>query len=189
MVNLKDINKENFWEVIELKVNDEQKKYVLENSISIAQAKVQPECIPMAIYNDKTLVGFLMYCIDTDDGNYWIYRFMIDKNFQRNGYGKKAMELLLTEIKKDKHLKTQAKKLHTFANMQHCWQHYIPHPHCNLVFFQFQVFHLKLEIQFLHIHYRHARTQHAPRKPSQTHSCLGCLQHRNRYRRGRGPFL
>jgi diamine N-acetyltransferase len=47
-------------------------------------------------------VGFLMYCIDRDDGNYWIYRFMIDKNHQRRGYGKMAMELLLNEIRKDK---------------------------------------------------------------------------------------
>ena len=85
MVKLKEINKENFWEVIELGVKDEQKEYVLDNSISIAQAKIQPECIPMAIYDDETLVGFLMYCIDTDDGNYWIYRFMIDKKFQRMG--------------------------------------------------------------------------------------------------------
>ena len=102
MVYLKEINSENFWDVIELKVHEEQKEYVLENSISIAQAKVQPECIPMAIYDDEKLVGFLMYCIDRDDGNYWIYRFMIDKNFQRKGYAKKAMELLLNEIKKDK---------------------------------------------------------------------------------------
>ena len=102
MVSFKEINVDNFWDVIELKVNDKQRDFVLENSISIAQSKVQPECIPLAIYNDETLVGFLMYCVDRDDGNYWIYRFMIDKNFQRNGYGKKAMEILLSEIKKDK---------------------------------------------------------------------------------------
>jgi len=36
--------------------------------------------------------------------------------------------------KRIKIFKKQAKKLHTFANMQHCWQHYIPHPHSNLVF-------------------------------------------------------
>ena len=102
MISLKEISLENFWEVIELKVLDEQKNYVLENSISIAQAKVQSECIPLAIYYDKISVGFLMYCIDRDDGNYWIYRFMIDKRFQRKGYGRLAMELLLNEIKKDK---------------------------------------------------------------------------------------
>jgi diamine N-acetyltransferase len=102
MVSLKEVNIDNFWDVIELKVNDKQKDFILENSISIAQSKVQPECIPMAIYNDEILVGFLMYCIDRDDGNYWIYRFMIDEKFQRKGYAKKAMEILLNEIKEDK---------------------------------------------------------------------------------------
>ena len=102
MVKLKGINTENFWEVIDLKVHEDQKEFVLENSISIAQSKVQPECIPLAIYDDETLVGFLMYCIDSDDDNYWIYRFMIDRTFQRKGYGKKALELVLKEIKKDK---------------------------------------------------------------------------------------
>jgi diamine N-acetyltransferase len=102
MVHLKEITKDNFWDIIELKVHDDQKEYVLENSISIAQAKVQPECIPLAIYNGDTLVGFLMYCIDTDDDNYWIYRFMIDKKHQKRGYGRKAMEILLDKIKEDK---------------------------------------------------------------------------------------
>jgi diamine N-acetyltransferase len=102
MINLREINIENFWDVIELKVHENQEEYVLENSISIAQSKVQPECIPMAINEDNIPVGFLMYCIDRDDGNYWIYRFMIDKKFQKRGYGKKAMEILLHEIRKDK---------------------------------------------------------------------------------------
>ena len=102
MVSLKEITVDNFWDAIELKVHEEQRDFVLENSISIAQAKVQPECIPMAIYEGGTIVGFLMYCVDSDDGNYWIYRFMIDKKFQGKGYAKKAMQLLLSEIKKDK---------------------------------------------------------------------------------------
>lgn len=72
------------------------------NAVSIAQSKVQPECIPMAIYNDETPVGFLMYCIDRDDNEYWIYRLMIDKKYQSNGYGRRAMELVLDIIRKDK---------------------------------------------------------------------------------------
>jgi diamine N-acetyltransferase len=102
MISLKEITVDNFWEVIDLKVDDWQKDFVLDNAISIAQSKVQAECIPMAIYNEETPVGFVMYCIDREDGNYWIYRFMIDKNFQGNGFGKMAMELLLSIIKTDK---------------------------------------------------------------------------------------
>jgi diamine N-acetyltransferase len=97
MISLVEINRKNIWDIINLKAGG----YIEENGNSIAQSKVQPECIPLAIYNDDIPVGFLMYCIDIDDGNYWIYRFMIGIGFQRKGYGKKAMELLINEIKKD----------------------------------------------------------------------------------------
>jgi diamine N-acetyltransferase len=41
-----------------------------------------------------------MYCID-DDGEYWIYRIMIAKKYQKKGYGKEALRKLLDIIKKD----------------------------------------------------------------------------------------
>ena len=102
MVTLKEITTENFWEVISLKVRDDQKNFVASNAVSIAQSKVMPECIPLAIYNDDALVGFLMYCIDREDNNYWIYRLMIDTKFQSKGFGKKAMEIIIAKIKEDK---------------------------------------------------------------------------------------
>ncbi|WP_454055227.1 GNAT family N-acetyltransferase [Clostridium sp. Marseille-Q7071] len=102
MILFKEITRENFWECIELSVTENQKSFVASNAVSIAQAKVQPECIPLAVYNDDTMVGFIMYCIDEDDGEYWIYRIMIDKDYQSNGYGKKTLEKLLEIIKEDK---------------------------------------------------------------------------------------
>lgn len=102
MIYLREINKDNFFDVIRLKVSEEQKNFVASNVFSIAQSKVQTECIPHAIYNDTYAVGFLMYCIDCDDNNYWIYRLMIDEKYQSNGYGKKAMEIIIERIKEDK---------------------------------------------------------------------------------------
>ena len=102
MILLREITRENFWDCIELSVNEEQKNFVTSNAVSIAQSKVQPECIPLAVYDDDLLIGFVMYCIDEDDGEYWIYRMMIDKRFQSMGYGKKAMSKLLEIIKEDK---------------------------------------------------------------------------------------
>ena len=64
MVTLKEITAENFWDCIALRVSDAQADFVTPNAVSIAQAKVQPECIPLAVYSDDTLVGFAMYCID-----------------------------------------------------------------------------------------------------------------------------
>ena len=102
MIKLKEVSTENFWEIIGLEVSEEQSELILSNAISIAQSKVQPECIPMGIYKDETPVGFLMYCIDSDDNEYWIYRIMIDKNHQSKGYGRTAMEQLLKMITEDK---------------------------------------------------------------------------------------
>jgi len=101
MVNLKPITIDNFWDVVSLKVGKDQ-NFVASNAISIAQSKVEPSLIPLAIYSDQTLVGFLMYGIDPDDGNYWIVRLMVDEKHQRNGYGKKAMEIIIDKIKEDK---------------------------------------------------------------------------------------
>jgi len=102
MIHLKQVTVDNFDAVIALELCQEQKELVLSNVISLAQAYVQPECIPLAIYADDTLVGFLMYCIDREDDEYWIYRLMIDRKFQRRGFAKKATQLLIETIKKDR---------------------------------------------------------------------------------------
>lgn len=102
MILFKEITKENFWDCIELTVAEDQADFVTSNSVSIAQSKIQPECIPLAVYDNDIMVGFIMYCIDEDDGEYWIYRMMIDKNHQSKGYGKEALKKLLEIIKKDK---------------------------------------------------------------------------------------
>ena len=82
MITLKEITKDNFWDCIELTVSKDQEDFVTSNAISIAQSKVQPECIPLAIYHHDIMVGFVMYCLDVDDNEYWIYRFMIDEKYQ-----------------------------------------------------------------------------------------------------------
>ncbi|WP_406241957.1 GNAT family N-acetyltransferase [Tissierella carlieri] len=102
MLKLINIDSENFWEIIKLKVTKQQEEFVASNTFSIAQSKVQPECIPLSIYNDETPIGFLMYCIDSIDKEYWIYRIMIDIKYQSKGYGRQAMELLINRIKEDK---------------------------------------------------------------------------------------
>ncbi len=102
MVSLCEITKQNFWDCIDLEVSEGQREYVTSNAVSLAQSGYQPECIPLGIFSDGEMVGFAMYCIDADDGEYWIYRMMIDSRFQGRGYGKKALELLAEIIRKDR---------------------------------------------------------------------------------------
>ncbi len=97
-INFRGITYDNFLEACFLQVKDEQKDFIATNSFSLAQSKYQDECIPKAIYSGINMVGFLMYCVDRIDHEYWVYRLMIDQRYQGLGYGKKAMELILEQL-------------------------------------------------------------------------------------------
>lgn len=101
MVVLKEIDLENFDSVLALNVREDQRELVASNVESIAQAYVQPGCIPLAIYAENTLVGFMMYCVDPDDGEWWLYRFMIDARYQGKGYGRAALSQVLERVRAD----------------------------------------------------------------------------------------
>ncbi|MFD1019526.1 GNAT family N-acetyltransferase [Thalassobacillus hwangdonensis] len=101
MIELKPIDRHNFFDVIDLKVAEDQKAFVASNVFSLAQAKVYPECICLGIYHEDEIVGFTMYCMDADDNEYWIYRLMVDEKHQGKGYGLAAMEKLIELIKQD----------------------------------------------------------------------------------------
>ena len=90
-VTLRDVTIDNFSECVALRVSDAQWNMVAPNVYSLAQAKVQPECVPLAIYAGDTQVGFLMYALDRCDGNFWIYRLMVDERYQRKGFGRAAL--------------------------------------------------------------------------------------------------
>ncbi|MBO4353722.1 MAG: GNAT family N-acetyltransferase [Clostridia bacterium] len=118
MIHLEKIDPRNVWDVIDLKVKKEQKNFVAANWVSIVQAyaAIGTECsaFPFAIFNDKKPVGFLMIgyneaaLYEYDDGvkapeilknNYSIWRLMIDKRYQKRGYGREAIKLALDFIK------------------------------------------------------------------------------------------
>ncbi|HHY81177.1 MAG TPA: GNAT family N-acetyltransferase [Clostridiales bacterium] len=111
MIEFRKITWENFDECINLQLTDEQKGYLASNVYSLAQSYVallNDELPPMtfAIYNDDTMIGFIMMYHDTaeeneygDEDAYGILRFMIDTKYQNKGYGTKAMEKALEYIR------------------------------------------------------------------------------------------
>jgi len=102
MINFREIDRNNIWDILKLKVSEEQMHFVATNAVSIAQAKAQPECVPLAIYDGETPVGFVMYCFDLEEKEYCIYRLMIDSRYQRKGYGRDALQKIIDKIKEDK---------------------------------------------------------------------------------------
>jgi diamine N-acetyltransferase len=98
-IRIVPIDKRNWEEAANLQILPEQADFLTPNVFSIAESKFYPELQPCAIYAGPALVGFLMYGRDPEDSQYWIYRFMIDRRYQRRGYGHRAMRLLIELIR------------------------------------------------------------------------------------------
>lgn len=112
MLSLKPITWDNFWKVIDLKVAPEQKTYLPEVAVYMAQSYVNlslnysDQCL--AIYDDELLIGFTKivfvpkgektYHMDVD--SYMIDAFLIDYLYQNKGYGANAVALILENIQK-----------------------------------------------------------------------------------------
>jgi diamine N-acetyltransferase len=92
-LTFREITESNFVECVGLRVRDDQ-RFVASNVYSIAQSKVEPNYVPMAIYHDDTMVGFAMYELDYDKRQLYLCRFMVDQQYQHMGYGKGALDLL-----------------------------------------------------------------------------------------------
>ncbi len=54
----------------------------------------------MAIYATDLLVGFLMYGVDPDDGEYWLITLLIDEKYQWNGYARSAIQELIWHLQR-----------------------------------------------------------------------------------------
>jgi diamine N-acetyltransferase len=98
-VTLREITPDNFEKVLDLKVHDDQKTFVASNMYSLAEARVFPDCVPLAIYAAEQPVGFLMYTFEQKRKEWWIFRLMIDAGQQGRGYGRAAMVQLVERMR------------------------------------------------------------------------------------------
>ena len=103
-VSLREITRDNWRECARMRVAPTQVHFIASNLYSLAQSKFEPECVPLAVYNDEQLVGFVMYKPeDYGLAKIWfIERVMIGEGHQGKGYGRAAMEALLNRLKAEK---------------------------------------------------------------------------------------
>ncbi|MCG7344909.1 GNAT family N-acetyltransferase [Sporosarcina sp. ACRSL] len=111
MIEFRKITWENFDECIHLQLTDEQKGFLASNVYSLAQSYVallndERPAMTFAIYDDETMIGFIMMYNDTaeeneygDEAAYGILRFMIDRKYQNKGFGTKALQKALEYIR------------------------------------------------------------------------------------------
>ncbi|KZE90618.1 GNAT family N-acetyltransferase [Microbacterium sp. TNHR37B] len=84
--------------VIALSVRPEQDGFVATNEASLDEAAEHSFCTPLVVRAGEEIVGFAMCALDPDDGNYWIYRLMIDQRFQGRGYARAALDQILSRM-------------------------------------------------------------------------------------------
>ncbi|XHI72416.1 GNAT family N-acetyltransferase [Listeria monocytogenes] len=99
MVSIRKVTKDNFHETAKLEVHPHQKTFVAENWYSIIEASFEETYHSLVIYADNMPVGYAMYGMDTDDGEFWLVRFMTGKEHQGKGYGGDALEQIIETVK------------------------------------------------------------------------------------------
>ena len=97
-VTLRPVTKETFSDVVRLRVAEDQRSFVADNAVSIAQTAIHPWSIARVVCEGDVPVGFALYGRDPADGAWWIVRLMIAAQHQRRGLGRAAMRLLLADI-------------------------------------------------------------------------------------------
>jgi hypothetical protein len=102
MVNLIELNEENWPDFAGLSVDESQKTFLASNIGIIARGYVyrNSRAKVIGIVSDGVPVGLAMVRdIDDEPACYELQQFMIDKNVQGQGYGFRALELILAALK------------------------------------------------------------------------------------------
>ena len=103
-ITFREITSDNYSQVLNLKITPAQEaaKFVSPVVRSLADAWYYREegiTYPKAIYADEDLVGFIMYELDTEEQQVFIWRFLIDQRYQGKGYGRQTIEAVLAMAK------------------------------------------------------------------------------------------
>ena len=100
MISLALVNERTFGKIVDMKLPDEQNRFVAPNVVSLAQAWLSYDVArPYAILCDGEPVGFLMLDWDEGERTVGVWRFMIAREQQRKGYGRAALEATLALIR------------------------------------------------------------------------------------------
>ncbi|WP_432205618.1 GNAT family N-acetyltransferase (plasmid) [Cetobacterium somerae] len=109
IVSLKEINKTNYKECINLKLTLEQERYISSNLLSLVQTVYEDDFYSLGIYIDDLMVGFILYDFDLSVGGWSMSRFMIDYKYQHQGIGERALKKFIKFFKN----KYNSEKLYT----------------------------------------------------------------------------
>ncbi|HEM6398625.1 TPA: GNAT family N-acetyltransferase [Streptococcus suis] len=103
MIRLELVNKDNFDAVLEVSLSAADERKVASVEYSLAQAwlyRKEGNFIPYAVKSGQTVVGFVLLFIQ-EDKSYYVWRLLIDKEYQNRGHGKEVIRYILSLAKED----------------------------------------------------------------------------------------
>lgn len=107
-VTLREVTAENEEAVRALAVTPGQEGFIGSVSESLHEAAASPQARPWyrAIYAGNRPVGFVMLSFDVPAGHpdypwrYFLWRLLVDARYQRRGYGRAAMALVIDVVRR-----------------------------------------------------------------------------------------
>jgi diamine N-acetyltransferase len=97
-IKLIDITTDNWEKICRLYPGKDGREFVASNAFSIAQSVFEKGWVIKGIAKDDLLIGFTMYGFSEELNACELCRFMIDEHYQGNGYGKRALQIIVDEM-------------------------------------------------------------------------------------------
>jgi diamine N-acetyltransferase len=101
-ITFEPVTVENRAECEGLRVSTSQREFLPDNGSSIDLATRYAAAEPMLVRNvDGQAVGFALFGIDENSGEWKIFRLMVDEQFQRRGYGRAILRDLIERLRRE----------------------------------------------------------------------------------------
>ena len=104
MIKLIEVTEDNWFDIADLNVKDDQQSYVAPAIGILARGYVYRDCNARiyAFDNDGVIVGMsLVREFEEEPVGYDLQQFMIDQRYQGRGYGSEALGLILDELRNE----------------------------------------------------------------------------------------
>lgn len=97
---LRPFTRETYRQAFRIKLAAGQEKLVADPVGSLAQAYFHEEAVPLGLFAGEVAVGFVMLSEeDLANGVLWVWRFLVDERYQRQGLGRRGMEAVVAQAR------------------------------------------------------------------------------------------
>jgi diamine N-acetyltransferase len=100
-LTLRPVGADDWRDVAGLEVTEEQRAFVGEPAYYLAMCAYGGVWNPLAVRLGARVIGFVMWAVDPDDGSCWLGGLLVDVGHQRQGHGRRAVEVALGVLAAD----------------------------------------------------------------------------------------